>query len=222
MNSVFVAVLRRDLLLAWRSRADLLVALSFFVIVASLFPFGVGAETNQLRAIGPGVVWVAALLATLLALPRMFSQDFDSGVLEQMLLSPEPSVVWVQAKILAHWLSTGAPLIVTAPLLAMMYGLQADEIGVLVATLALGTPVLSLIGAIGAALTLGLRGAGSLLALLVLPLFVPVLVFGAGAVDAYSGGMGYNAHLLLMGGGLLATLALAPVACAAALRLALE
>jgi heme exporter protein B len=219
---IFFAVLRRDLLLAWRSRADLLVALSFFVIVASLFPFGVGAETNQLRAIGPGVVWVAALLATLLALPRMFSQDHDSGVLEQMLLSTEPAVIWVLAKILAHWLVAGAPLVVIAPLLAMMYGLELDEIGVLVATLALGTPILSLIGAIGAALTLGLRGAGSLLALLVLPLFVPVLVFGAGAVEAYSGGMGYSAHVLLMAGGLLAALALAPVACAAALRLAVE
>jgi heme exporter protein B len=221
MNA-FIAVLRRDLLLAWRSRADLLVALSFFVIVTSLFPFGVGADPNQLHAIGPGVVWVAALLATLLALPRMFSQDFDSGVLEQLVLSPEPPVFWVLAKILAHWLTTGAPLVVIAPLLGMMYGLKTDEIGVLIATLALGTPVLSLIGAIGAALTLGLRGAGSLLALLVLPLFVPVLVFGAGAVDAYAGGMGIRPHMLLMGGGLLAALALAPLACAAALRLAQE
>jgi heme exporter protein B len=222
MNRVFSAVLHRDLLLAWRSRADLLVALSFFVIVASLFPFGVGADPNQLHAIGPGVVWVAALLATLLALPRMFSQDFDSGVLEQLLLSTEPPVLWVLAKILAHWLTTGIPLVIIAPLLGMMYGLRADEIGVLIATLGLGTPMLSLIGAIGAALTLGLRGAGSLLALLVLPLFVPVLVFGAGAVDAYAGGMGIKAHLLLMGGGLLAALALAPLACAAALRLAQE
>ncbi|HSD39212.1 MAG TPA: heme exporter protein CcmB [Rhodocyclaceae bacterium] len=220
--NVFIAVLRRDLLLAWRSRADLLVALSFFVIVTSLFPFGVGADPNQLHAIGPGVVWVAALLATLLALPRMFSQDFDSGVLEQLVLSPEPPVFWVLAKILAHWLTTGAPLVVIAPLLGMMYGLKADEIGVLIATLTLGTPVLSLIGAIGAALTLGLRGAGSLLALLVLPLFVPVLVFGAGAVDAYAGGMGIRPHMLLMGGGLLTALALAPIACAAALRLAQE
>lgn len=221
-GNAFTAVLRRDLLLAWRTRADLLIALSFFLVVASLFPFGVGAETNQLRAIGPGVVWVAALLATLLALPRMFSQDFESGVLEQLLLSPEPPIVWVLAKILSHWLATGAPLVLMAPLLALMYGLQADEIGVLVATLALGTPILSLIGAVGAALTLGLRGAGSLLALLVLPLFVPVLVFGAGAVDAYAGSMSIKAHLLLMGGGLLGALALAPFACAASLRLALE
>lgn len=221
-RGVFLSVLQRDLLLAWRSRADLLVALSFFVIVASLFPFGVGAETNQLRAIGPGVVWVAALLATLLALPRMFSQDFDSGVLEQMLLSPEPAVIWVCAKIAAHWLATGLPLVLVSPLLALMYGLEPGAIGVLTAALLLGTPILSLIGAIGAALTLGLRGAGSLLALLVLPLMVPALVFGAGAVDAWYGGIGLQAHLLLMGGGLLGALALAPWACAAALRLATE
>ncbi|GAA5171436.1 heme exporter protein CcmB [Viridibacterium curvum] len=221
-SSIFLATLQRDLLLAWRSRADLLVALSFFVIVASLFPFGVGAEANQLRAIGPGVVWVAALLATLLALPRLFSQDHDSGVLEQMLLSPEPAVLWVTAKIAAHWLSTGLPLVAVSPVLALMYGLEPGAIGVLAFTLLIGTPVLSLIGAIGAALTLGLRGAGSLLALLVLPLMVPVLVFGAGSVDAWSGGIGLKAHLLLMGGGLLGALALSPLACAAALRLASE
>jgi heme exporter protein B len=220
--SLFLAVLRRDLLLAWRSRADLLVALSFFVIVASLFPFGVGAETNQLRAIGPGVVWVAALLATLLALPRMFSQDYESGVLEQLLLSPEPRVLWLSAKIAAHWLATGLPLVIVAPLLALMYGLEPGAIGVLCAALLLGTPILSLIGAIGAALTLGLRGAGSLLALLVLPLMVPVLVFGAGSVDAWSAGMSIDAHLLLLGGGLLGALALSPLACAAALSIATD
>lgn len=220
--STFLAVLRRDLLLAWRSRADLLVALSFFVIVASLFPFGVGAEPNQLRAIGPGVVWVAALLATLLALPRLFSQDFDNGVLEQLLLSPEPPVVWVVAKIAAHWLGTGLPLVVVSPVLALMYDLEPGAIGVLALALLLGTPILSLIGAIGAALTLGLRGAGSLLALLVLPLMVPVLVFGAGSVDAWLAGVGMRAHFLLLCGGALGALALAPWACAAALRLALE
>jgi heme exporter protein B len=220
--NLFFAVLRRDLLLAWRNRADLLVALSFFVVVASLFPFGIGADPDRLHAIGAGVVWVAALLASLLALPRMFGQDHDNGVLEQLLLSAEPPVTWVLAKILAHWLVTGAPLVLVAPLLAMMYGLHEGEIAVLIATLALGTPVLSLVGAIGAALTLGLRSAGSLLALLVLPLFVPVLVFGASAVDAYAGGMGIEVHVLLMGAGLLAALALAPFACAAALRLALE
>ncbi|NSL53563.1 heme exporter protein CcmB [Uliginosibacterium aquaticum] len=219
---VFLAVLRRDLLLAWRARADLLVALSFFLIVASLFPFGVGADPNQLRAIGPGVVWVAALLAVLLALPRLFDKDFDSGVLEQLLLSPEPAVLWVAAKIAAHWLATGLPLVILSPLLGTMYRLEGVELGVLAGGLLLGTPILSLVGAIGAALTLGLRGAGSLLALLVLPLFVPVLVFGAGAVDAWGAGMGVSAQFSLLGGGLLGALALSPLACAAALRLAVE
>ena len=220
--SVFLAVLRRDLLLAWRARADLLVALSFFLIVASLFPFGVGADPNQLRAIGPGVVWVAALLAVLLALPRLFDKDFESGVLEQLLLSPEPAVLWVAAKIAAHWLATGLPLVILSPLLGTMYRLEGMELGVLAGGLLVGTPILSLIGAIGAALTLGLRGAGSLLALLVLPLFVPVLVFGAGAVDAWGAGMGVSAQFSLLGGGLLGALALAPLACAVALRLASE
>ena len=220
--SAFLAVLRRDLLLAWRGRADLLVALAFFVIVASLFPFGVGAEPNQLRAIGPGVVWVAALLASLLALPRMFSQDFEAGVLEQLLLSPEPAVLWVGAKILAHWLATGLPLVLISPLLGLMYGLEGNALGVLAASLLVGTPILSLLGAIGAALTLGLRGAGSLLALLVLPLFVPVLVFGAGAVDAFAGGMGVSAQFSLLGAGVLASAALVPFACVAALRLVAE
>ncbi len=220
--SLFLAVLRRDLLLAWRARADLLVALSFFLIVVSLFPFGVGADPVRLRAIGPGVVWVAALLAVLLGLPRLFEKDHESGVLEQLLLSPEPAVIWVAAKIAAHWLATGLPLVLVSPLLGLMYRLELAELLVLAAGLLLGTPVLSLIGAIGAALTLGLRGAGSLLALLVLPLFVPVLIFGAGAVDAWSAGMGVSAQFSLMGSGLLAALALAPLACAAALRLAAE
>ncbi|MDQ7990589.1 MAG: heme exporter protein CcmB [Candidatus Dactylopiibacterium sp.] len=220
--TLFVHVLLRDLRLAWRARSDLLVALSFFVIVASLFPFGVGAEPERLRAIGPGVVWVAALLAALLALPRLFEKDAEAGVLEQLLLSPEPAVLWVAAKIVAHWLATGLPLVLLSPLLGLMYRLEGAGLGVLAAGLLLGTPVLSLVGAIGAALTLGLRGAGSLLALLVLPLFVPVLVFGAGAVEAWSAGMGVSAQFSLLGGGLLAALALAPFACAAALRLAAE
>lgn len=221
-SHTFLAVLRRDMLLAWRSRADLLVALSFFVMVASLFPFGIGAEPHLLHSIGPGIVWVAALLATLLALPRMFSQDFDSGVLEQLLLSPEPPVLWVLAKITAHWLCTGLPLVLISPVLALMYGLTPQESAVLAAALLLGTPILSLIGAIGAALTLGLRASGSLLALLILPLFVPVLVFGASSVDAFASGMSARPHFMLMGGALLACLALAPWGCAAALRITSE
>lgn len=225
MNSLlgpFLAVLRRDLMLAWRGRADVLVTLAFFVIVVCLFPFGVGPETNQLRAIAPGVLWVAALLSTLLSLHRLFAQDHADGTLEQLLLSPEPSPLWVTAKVLSHWIVTGLPLVIAAPGLALLFDVEQGALGVLTLSLALGTPILALLGAVGAALTLGLRGGGVLLALLVLPLFVPVLIFGAGAVDAHLGGTGADAHLLLLGGGLLGALALAPFACAAALRIAIE
>jgi heme exporter protein B len=219
---LILGMLHRDLLIAWRSRGDLLVALCFFVVVASLFPFGIGADAARLHMIGAGVIWVAALLASLLALPRLFAQDFESGVLEQLLLSPEPPVLWVVAKILAHWLGTGLPVVVITPLLGLMYQLEPGAIGILTATLALGTPALSLLGAIGAALTLGLRGGGSLLALLVLPLCVPILIFGAGAVDAWASGLTVQGHLALLGGLSLGCLALAPLACVAALRLACE
>lgn len=222
MLSTFVAVLRRDLLLAWRGRADVLVTLAFFVIVVCLFPFGVGAEPNQLRAIAPGIVWVAALLACLLSLHRIFTQDHLDGTLEQLLLSSEPAVLWVTAKILAFWLSTGLPVVIVAPGLALLLDLEAQALPVLVASLALGTPVLALLGAVGAALTLGLRGGGMLLALLVLPLFVPVLIFGAGAVDAELSGVGAAAQLLLLGGGLTGALALTPWACVAALRISTD
>ena len=222
MLSVFGEVLRRDLLLAWRNRADVLVTLAFFTIVAFLFPFGVGAEPNQLRGIAPGVLWVAALLATLLSLHRLFAQDHSDGVLEQLLLSPEPAVLWVLAKVLAHWLRTALPLIVAAPALALLFEMEQSATRVLILSLALGTPVLSLLGAVGAALTLGLRGGGMLLALLVFPLFVPILIFGAGAVDAHLAGTGAAAHFLLLGGASLGALALAPWACTAALRIAVE
>lgn len=222
MLSVFFEVLRRDLLLAWRNRADVLVTLAFFTIVACLFPFGVGAEPNLLRQIAPGVLWVAALLATLLSLHRLFGQDHADGVLEQLLLSAEPAVLWVLAKVLAHWLTTGVPLIIAAPALALLFDMEQGATTVLILSLALGTPILSLLGGVGAALTLGLRGGGMLLALLILPLFVPILIFGAGAVDAYLSGTGAAAHLLLLGGGSLGALALAPWACAAALRIAVE
>lgn len=218
----FLAVLRRDLMLAWRGRSDVLVTLAFFVIVVCLFPFGVGPETNQLRAIAPGVLWVAALLSTLLSLHRLFAQDHADGTLEQLLLSPEPTALWVTAKVLAHWVVTGLPLVIVAPGLALLFDVQQGALWVLVLSLALGSPILALIGAVGAALTLGLRGGGVLLALLVLPLYVPVLIFGAGAVDAYLGGTGASAQLLLLGGGLLAAIAAAPFACAAALRIAIE
>lgn len=222
MLEPFLAVLRRDLMLAWRSRADLLVTLAFFVIMASIFPFGVGAEPNQLRAIAPGILWVGALLSTLLSLHRLFAQDHADGTLEQLLLSPEPTVLWVLAKILAYWLTTCVPLVIAAPVLGLLFDMEAGALQVLTLALLCGTPALSLIGAVGAALTLGLRGAGALLALLVLPLFVPVLIFGAGAVDAWLSGVGASAHLLLLSGASLGALALAPLACAAALRIAVE
>jgi heme exporter protein B len=220
--STFFAVLRRDLLLAWRGRADVMVTLAFFVIVVCLFPFGVGAEPNLLRAIAPGVLWVAALLACLLSLHRLFAQDYADGTLEQLLLSSEPAVLWVLAKILAFWLTTGLPVVVVAPGLGLLLDLEQGALPVLVLSLALGTPILALLGAVGAALTLGVRGGGMLLALLILPLFVPVLIFGAGAVEAEASGTGALAHLLLLGGGLAGALALAPIACAASLRISTE
>jgi heme exporter protein B len=216
---MFLAVLRRELLLVWRERIDVLVALAFFVLVTCLFPFGVGAGAEQLRAIAPGVLWAAALLSVLLSLHRLFERDFADGVLEQLLLSTEPTVLWVLAKIVAFWLAAGLPVVAAAPVLALAFDLDPAGLPVLAGSLALGTPSLALIGALGAALTLGLRGGGVLLALIVLPLFVPVLIFGAGAVEAEIGGAGARAHLLLLGGILAAALALAPPACVAALRM---
>src|SRR5690349_6217227 len=188
----------RDLLLALRRKSDVGTALLFFVIVASLFPLGVGAEPNLLRAIGPGVIWVAALLSSMLSLSRLFADDHADGTLEQMLLGTAPLGVIVAAKTAAHWLVSVLPLVLIAPLLAIQYDLSASLIGVLVLSLLIGTPVLSMIGAIGAALTLGLRGGGVLLSLLVLPLYVPVLVMGAGSVDMAAAGLVPDAQLLLL------------------------
>jgi heme exporter protein B len=220
MLAVLLCVVRRDLLLALRRRADLFGTLAFFVLVCALFPLGVGAAPSMLRAAGPGIVWVAALLACTLSLGRMFAPDYADGTLEQMLLSPEPLVLIVLGKVLAHWLVSGLPLVLLAPLLALQFDLPADALLPLVASLLLGTPVLGLIGAVGAALTLGLRGGGVLVALLVLPLSAPVLIFGASAAAADAAACG--PQLMLLGGLLLAALALAPVATAAALRIALE
>ena len=216
------AVAGRDLLSALRHRADLMTTLIFFVIVASLFPLGVGSDTALLRTLGPGVVWVAALLASMLALARLFAGDYADGTLEQLALAPQPLTLLVMAKVAAHWLVTGLPLVIAAPLLGLQYDLDSDALLVLLASLLLGTPALSLIGAIGAALTLGVRGGGALLSLLVLPLYVPVLIFGAGSVAATAAGTGAEAHLLLLGGFLALALVLAPWASAAALRIAME
>jgi heme exporter protein B len=215
-------VVRRDLILALRRRSDVLTTFFFFVIVVSLFPLGVGPEPATLRTIAPGVVWVAALLASMLALGRLFASDFSDGTLEQLVLSPQPLVLLVMAKVFAHWLVTGLPLVLIAPALGLQFDLPAPALGVMTAALLLGTPCLSLIGAIGAALTLGVRGADALLAVLVLPLYIPVLIFGAGAVSASAGGMAVTGHLSLLGAFLLIALVLGPLAAAAALRIALE
>lgn len=222
MLAALFAVVRRDLLLALRRRSDMVTTAFFFIIVVSLFPLGVGAEPDLLRTLAPGIVWVSALLASMLALGRLFAADHADGTLEQMLLSSEPLSVIVIGKVLAHWLVSGLPLVLLSPLLAIQFDLPGQSIAVLVASLLLGTPVLSLIGAIGAALTLGLRGGGALVSLLVLPLYIPVLIFGAGAVGAEASGIGASSHLLLLGGGLAAALVLTPWATSTALRIALE
>lgn len=215
-------VIRRDLLLAFRRRSDVLTTLFFFVIVATLFPLGVGPEPALLRTMAPGILWVAALLASMLALGRLFALDYADGTLEQMLLSAEPLTVIVIGKVIAHWLVSGLPLVLLAPLLGVQFDLPRESVAVLFFSLLIGTPVLSLIGSIGAALTLGVRGGGVLVSLLVLPLYIPVLIFGAGAVGAESSGLGSSAHLLLLGGVLAGAAALAPWATAAALRISLE
>jgi len=221
MNAVF-AVIRRDLLLAMRRKSEVLTALFFFVIVTSLFPLGIGPEPALLKKIAPGVLWVAALLATMLGLQRMFAADHADGTLEQMVLSPTPLGLLVGGKIAAHWMLSGLPLVLLAPVLGLQFDLDVSALGVLMLALLLGTPLLSLIGAIGAALTLGLRGGGVLLSLLVLPLYVPALIFGAGAVEAHIAGLGAGGHLSLLAALLALAAFFAPWATTAALRIALE
>ncbi len=217
-----LAVVRRDLLLAMRRKSEVLTILFFFMIVVSLFPLGIGPETPLLRKIAPGILWVAALLASMLGLARLFAADHADGTLEQLALSPSPLGLLVTGKIAAHWLVSGLPLVLLAPVLGIQFDLDAGALGVLVVALLLGTPLLSLIGAIGAALTLATRGGGSLLALLVLPLYVPVLIFGAGSADALRAGLSAAPNLSLLGAGLLVALVGAPLAAAAAVRIALD
>lgn len=219
---MFGWMLRRDLMLAWRRRADVLSTLFFFVIVVSFFPLGIGPEKQLLRQIAPGVVWVAALLASMLSLGRLFANDYQDGTLEQMLLTPQPLYLIVLAKVMALWLVSGVPLVLISPMLGVQFGLPNDTLLILFISLLVGTPVLALIGSIGAALTLGLRGGGILVALLVLPLYVPVLIFGAGAVDASIMGMSAQANLLLLAALLVLALFFSPWATAAALRISLE
>jgi heme exporter protein B len=218
----FAAVLERDLRLAFRRRGELAQPLVFFAAVATLFPLALGPEQALLARIAPGILWVAALLAALLPLERMFRPDYEDGTLEQMLLAPHPASVLVLAKVTAHWLVTGVPVLLLAPLIALFLQLPMHALPVLLATLALGTPVLSLIGAIGVALTVGLRGGGPLLAHLLLPLYVPVLIFAAGAVDRAVAELPVAGPVYMLGAGLLLALALAPMAIAAALRISLS
>jgi len=222
MGAALYVIMRRDLMLAVRRLADVLTTLFFFVIVVSLFPLGVGPEMDTLREIAPGVIWVAALLASMLALERLFSGDYADGSLEQLLLVPQPLAILVLGKVIAHWLVSGAPLVLMAPLLGIQLGLSADALHVLLLTLLLGTPAMSLIGAVGSALTLGVRGRGVLLALLVLPLYIPVLIFGAGAVEASASGLGAGGHMSLLGALLVLALCFAPLATAAALKISME
>lgn len=219
LPAAMFALLRRDLLLAFRARGELLNPLIFFVMIASLFPLATSPEPGVLRLLAPGIIWVSALLATLLSLDQLFRSDYEDGSLEQLLLSPHPLALLVLAKIAAHWLVSGLPLVLVGPLLGVMLNLPLHAIETLALGLLFGTPVLSAIGAIGAALTVSLRRGGMLLSLLVLPLYVPVLVFAASAVEASASGLPATGQLYLLAAFMLLSLTLAPLAIAAALRI---
>jgi heme exporter protein B len=217
-----IEIIHRDLRLALRQGSDSVMVVTFFVLTVILFPFGIGPETNILERVSPGVLWVTALLASMLSLDRLFQADYEDGSLELLALTPTPLEVLVIGKVIAHWLTTGLPLMIAAPVLAVLLHMNGEGFVALLVTMLLGTPTLSLIGAMGAALVLGARRGGVLLSLLVLPLYIPVLIFGVGAIDAVVQGMEDGAQLLVLGGILLAALPLAPLAAAAALRQALE
>lgn len=220
--TAFVAVLQRDLLLAARNRAEALQPLAFFVLTVALYPLGVSPEPDTLRAIAPGIVWIAALLSALFAMDGLFRGDFDDGSLEQLVLAPHPLPWLALAKVLAHWLVSGLPMTVLAPLFGVWLALPVASVGVLAGTLLLGTPLLSLIGAIGAALTVALRRGGVLMTLLVLPLYIPVLIFATNAVVAAGAGLPVDGQFYLLGGLLALALVAAPFAIAAALRISLN
>ena len=222
LSRAFFAIIRRDLRLAFRRRSEIANPLLFFVLVITLFPLGIGARPQLLQAIAPGIIWVSALLAAMLSLDSLFRSDFDDGSLEQLLLSPHPASVLVLAKITAHWLVTGLPLLLIAPLLAVFLGMPQAAIGVLLITLLLGTPVLSLIGAIGVALTVGLRRGGMILSLLVLPLYVPVLIFAGNAVEMATSGLAITAQINILISMLVLALVLAPWPAAAALKMSMS
>lgn len=218
----FLEVVRRDLRLALRQGSDSIMVVTFFILTVVLFPFGIGPESGVLERVAAGVLWVTALLASLLSLDRLFQADYEDGSLELLVLTPTPLEIVVIAKVVAHWLTTGLPLLIAAPVLAVLLHMNGDGFATLMLTMLVGTPILSLIGGIGAALVLGARRGGVLLSLLILPLYVPVLIFGVGAIDAAVGARDATPHLLILAGLLAAALPLSPWATAAALRQALE
>lgn len=222
MLDAFAAIIRRDLVLAMRRRSEIANPVLFFILVITLFPLGIGAQPKLLQAIAPGIIWVSALLATMLSLDSLFRSDFDDGSLEQILLSPHPTSILVLGKITAHWLTTGLPLLIVAPLLAVFLGMPNQSLSVLLLTLLLGTPILSLIGAVGVALTVGLRRGGMILSLLVLPLYVPVLIFASNAVEMASSGLPVTAQINILISMLLMALVLAPWPTAAALKMSIN
>jgi len=220
--SVLLRVFKRDIRIAWRRRSDIANVFFFFIIATSLFPLGLGADPRLLHAIAPSVLWVCALLSCMLSLPRMFANDYADGTLEQLIMSNQPTLLIVLMKTLAHWVLSGLPLVLVAPLIGLQFNLSVIELQVLALSLLLGTPTLSLIGSIGGALTLGVRSGGVLIALLILPLYIPVLVFGAGAVNAVFVGMGASGGLALLGAMLALSLVFAPLAASMALKIAIE
>jgi heme exporter protein B len=222
MRTLFVALYLRDLRLAMRRRTDALLPVGFFVVAVALFPLGIGPEPQTLRQIAPGLIWVCALLATMLSVGSLYVSDYTDGSLEQMLLTGHSVVAMTAARAAAHWTLTGLPLVVMAPLFGLLFDLSTDSLKVLTFTLLLGTPVLSMLGSVGAALTLGLRSAGVLMILIVLPLTIPALIFGTGAVAAVEAGQSPNAHCSLLAALLIVTLVAAPLASAAALRISVE
>lgn len=220
--SAFFAVIRRDLILAFRRRAEIANPLFFFILVVTLFPLGVGANPKLLQAMAPGIIWVSALLAVMLSLDGLFRSDFDDGSLEQMLLSSHPLTILVFAKVIAHWLVTGLPLLLVAPLLAVFLGLPEQALGTLLLTLVLATPVLSLIGSIGVSLTVGLRRGGMILSLLVLPLYIPVLIFASNAVEMAGNGLAVDAQINILIAIFFISAVLAPLPAAAALKMSVN
>lgn len=222
LTNAFFAVIRRDLILAFRRRAEIANPVFFFILVVTLFPLGIGAQPKLLQAMAPGIIWVSALLAVMLSLDSLFRSDFDDGSLEQMLLSSHPLTILVFAKIVAHWLVTGLPLLLVAPLLAVFLGLPEQALGTLLITLVLATPVLSLIGSIGVSLTVGLRRGGMILSLLVLPLYVPVLIFASNAVEMAGNGLAVDAQINILISIFFISVVLAPLPAAAALKMSIS